>query len=136
MAKLKGKGCTLQQTISTVLTDVAQVIDMNLEGEETEEYDARTLDTGVYLEKELTGHTEPGTVKATLFFDPALAGHQAIVALLTTPAKCVWKLKYSDGGPSSLTYTSAKLGLGQTIVGNDGVKASLTMSRTGAPTRA
>jgi len=136
MAKLKGKGTVLQQTISSVLTDVSQVIDISLDGEETEEYDARTLDTGVYLEKELTGHAEGGTVKANLFLDPALAGHQAIFALITTPAKCVWKLKYSDSGPSSLTYTSSKIGVGQTIVGNDGVKGSLTMSRTGAPTRA
>jgi hypothetical protein len=136
MAKLKGKGTVLQQTIASVLTDVAQVIDINIDGEESEEYDSRTLDTAVYLTKELTGFTEPGTVSANLFFDPALAGHQAIVALLTTPAACVWKVKYSDAGPSSLTYTSAKIGLSQTIVGNDGLKAALTMSRTGAPTRA
>lgn len=136
MAKLKGKGTVLQQTISSVLTDVAQVIDIALDGEETEEYDARTLDTGVYLETELTGHTAPGTAKFNAFFDPALAGHQAIIALLTTPAKCVWKLKYSDAGPSSLTYTSCKLGVSQSIVGNDGVKCAVSMSRTGAPTRA
>lgn len=134
--KLKGKGTVIQQTISSVLTDVAQVIDINVDGEESEEYDARTLDTGVYLVKELTGHTEPGSVKVTMFFDPALAGHQAIVALLTTPAQCVWKIKYSDSGPSSLTYTSSKIGLSQAIVSNDGLKATLNMSRTGAPTRA
>lgn len=136
MAKLKGKGTVLQQTISSVLTDVAQVIDISIDGEESEEYDSRTLDTAVYLTTELTGFTAPGTVSANLFFDPALAGHQAIVALLTTPATCVWKIKYSDASPSSLTYTSAKIGLSQKIVGNDGLKAALTMSRTGAPTRA
>ncbi len=136
MAKLKGKGTVLQQTISSVLTDVAQVIDINIDGEESETYDSRTLDTSVYLTSELTGFTAPGTVSCNLFFDPALAGHQAIVALLTTPATCVWKIKYSDAGPSSLTYTSSGIGLSQTIVGNDGVKAALTMTRTGAPTRA
>lgn len=136
MAKLKGKGTVLQQTIATVLTDVAQIIDLALSGEKSESYDARTLDGGVYLPRELTGFTQPLDLKANLFFDAALAGHQAIVALMTTPAACVWKLKYSDAGPSSLTFTSAGVGLDQTIVGNDGVKGSLTLESTGAPTRA
>lgn len=136
MAKLKGKGTVLQQTISSVLTDVAQVIDINIEGEQSESYESTTLDGGVYKTFDLTGYTAPGTVNANLFFDPALAGHQAIVALLTTPATCVWKIKYSDSGPSSLTYTSASIGLSQTIVMNDGLKASLSMQRTSTPTRA
>lgn len=136
MAKLKGKGTVLQQTISATLTDVAQITDIDLSGEASLDYDSTTLDGGVYQTKELTGYSSPGTVKAGLFFDPALAGHAAIIALITTPATCVWKLKYSDSGPSSLTYTSAGLGVDQTIVANDGVKATVTMNRTGAPTRA
>lgn len=136
MAKLKGKGTTLQQTISSVLTDVAQVISIDLSGEASEDYDSTTLDGAAYKTKELTGYTEPGSLSAELFFDPALAGHAAIVALMTAPATCVWKLKYSDSGPSSLTYTSTGLGLDQKVVTNDGLKATLKMNRTGAPTRA
>jgi hypothetical protein len=136
MAKLKGKGTTLQQTISATLTDVAQVTDIDLSGEASLDFDSTTLDGGVFETKDLTGYSSPGTVKAGLFFDPALAGHQAIITLISTPASCVWKLKYSDSGPSSLTYTSAGVGVDQTIVANDGVKATVTMNRTGAPTRA
>jgi hypothetical protein len=136
MAKLKGKGCTLQQTITATLTDVAQVTDIDVSGEASLDYDSTTLDGAVYQTKELTGYSSPAVVKAGLFFDPALAGHQAIVALITTPATCVWKLKYSDAGPSSLTYTSAGIGLDQTIVANDGVKGTITMNSTGAPARA
>lgn len=136
MAKLKGKGTVLQQTISSTLTDVAQITDIDISGEASLDYESVTLDGGVYETKELTGYSSPGTVKAGLFFDPALAGHQAIVALITTPDTCVWKVKYSDAGPSSLTYTSAGVGLDQKIVAKDGVRATLTMNRTGAPTRA
>lgn len=136
MAILKGKGTVLQQTISSTLTDVAQVLSVSLSGEESETFETTTLATSVFKTYAQTGYTEPGTVEAELFFDPALAGHQAIVALLTTPADCVWKLKYSDSGPSSITYTSAGQSLNQTIVMNDGVKANLTMKRSGAPTRA
>lgn len=136
MAKLKGKGTVLQQTISAALTDVAQITDIDLSGEGSLDYDSTTLDGAVYETKELTGYSAAGTVKAGLFFDPALAGHAAIVALITTPATCVWKIKYSDAGPSSLTYTSAGVTLDQKIAMKDGVKATLTMNRTGAPTRA
>lgn len=136
MAKLKGKGTVLQQTIATVLTDVAQLTDMDISGEASLDYDSTTLDGAVFETKELTGYSSAGTVKVGLFFDPALAGHVAIVALISTPATCIWKVKYSDVGPSSLTYTSAGVGLDQKVAMNDGVKATLTMNRTGAPTRA
>lgn len=136
MAKLKGKGTVLQQTISSTLTDVANVYSISLSGEESETFETTDLSTSVFKTYSQTGYTEPGTVEAGLFFDPALAGHQAIVALLTTPADCVWKVKYSDAGPSSVTYTSAGIGLSQEVVMNDGLKATLTMKRTGAPTRA
>lgn len=136
MAILKGKGTVLQQTISSVLTDVAQVLSVDLSGEGTSDFDSTDLSTSVWETRALTGYANPGTAKAELFFDPALAGHQSIVTLISTPATCVWKLKYSDSGPSSLTYTSAGVQLDQKIVMKDGVKATLTMNRSGAPTRA
>lgn len=136
MAKLKGKGTVIQQTISSVLTDIAQLTDIDLSGEASLDFDSTTLDGGVFQTKDLTGYSNPGTVKAGMFFDPALAGHEALVDLISTPATCVFKLKYSDAGPSSLTYTSAGFGLDQKVVMNDGVKATMTMNRTGTPTRA
>jgi len=136
MAILKGKGCSLEQTISASLTAVANVMSISLSGEESETFETTTLATTVFKTFTQTGYTNPGTVDAELFFDPALAGHVTIVALLSTPADCIWKVKYSDSGPSSITYTSAGVGLDQTIVMNDGVKAKLKMKRTGAPTRA
>jgi hypothetical protein len=136
MAKLKGKGTVVQQTIASVLTDVAQCLDIDISGEASLDFDSTTLDGPVFETKDLTGYSSPGTVKVGMFFDPALAGHAAIVAVITTPATCVWKIKYSDAGPSSLTYTAAGTGIDQKIVLNDGVKATITMNRTGAPTRA
>lgn len=136
MAKLKGRGTIVQQTISATLTDIAQLTDIDIAGEASLDYDSTTLDGVVYQTKELTGYSSAGTVKAGMFFDPALAGHAALVALITTPATCVFKIKYSDAGPSSLTYTAAGFGLDQKVAMNDGLKATMTMNRTGAPTRA
>lgn len=136
MAKLRGKGTVLQQTISAVLTDVANVTDVDLSGEGTDDFDTTDLSTSVWETKDLTGYAQGGTVKVGLFFDPALAGHVTIVALISTPATCIWKLKYSDAGPSSLTFTSAGVQLDQKIVMKDAVKGTVTLNRTGAPTRA
>lgn len=141
MAKLKSKGTTLQQTISASLTDVAQLTDIDIAGEASLDYDSTTLDGVFYQTKDLTGYSSAGTVKAGLFFDPALAGHIAMTDLMDTPATCVWKIKYSNPSantpfaPSSLTFTSAGFGLDQKVAMNDGLKATITMNRTGAPTR-
>lgn len=136
MAILKGKGSVLQQTIASTLTDIAQSTGVDLSGEGTSDFDSTTLDGGVYETKALTGFAQGGTVKLELFFDPALAGHAALVATITTPAPCIYKLKYSDSGPSSLTYTAAGVDLGQKIAMKDGVRGTWTMNRTGTPTRA
>lgn len=136
MTILKGKGSVLQQTISSTLTDIAQLIGIDLSGEGTSGFNSTTLDGGVYETEALTGFAQGGQVKTELFFDPALAGHAALVATITTPATCVYKLKYSDSGPSSLTYTAASVQLDQKIALKDGVKGTWTMNRTGTPTRA
>ena len=136
MAKLKGKGSVVQQTIAAVLTDIAQILSIDISGEASEDYDSTTLDGGVYKTKDFTGYAEGGTVKIELFFDPALAGHVNLVTNMSVPASVVYKVKYSDAGPSSLTYTAAGTSLDQKIVQNDGVKATFTMNRTGQPTRA
>src|SRR5690242_4790119 len=102
MSKLKGKGTAIQKTISAVLTDIAQVTDIDLSGEASSDFDSTTLDGGAYETKDMTGYVSGGTVKFGLFFDPALAGHQSIVTDMSTPTTVVWKLKYSDAGPSSL----------------------------------
>lgn len=144
MAKLRGKGCALQQTIASVLTDVAQILSLDMSGEKSEDYDSSTLDQALhYKTKELTGYSDPGTAKVDLFFDPALAGHKAIVNLIDgvgftpiAPQTVVWKIKYSDAGPSSITFTGVGHSLDVKVVQNDGIKATLTMNRTSSPTRA
>jgi hypothetical protein len=136
MAKLKGKGTVLQKTISAVLTDTAQITDIDLSGEASGDFESTTLDGGAYETFDMTGYVSGGTVKFGLFFDPALAGHQSIVTDMSGPTTVVWKLKYSDSGPSSLTFTAAGTGLDQKIVTKDGLKATVTLKRTGQPTRA
>lgn len=79
MAKVKVKGTVIKQTISTVLTAVAQIIDFTHDGAESETYDATTIDTtGAGKEYSQTGYSEGGNFNFSLFYDPALSGHKAI----------------------------------------------------------
>ncbi|HSG60852.1 MAG TPA: hypothetical protein VLA24_05385, partial [Pseudomonadales bacterium] len=84
MTKVVSKGTVLQQEISSVFTAVAQVISIDQSGAESETFESTTLDTsGAGKEYAQTGYTEGGSLSFELFYDPALAGHQAISDLLT-----------------------------------------------------
>lgn len=128
MAKVACKGTILKQDIASTLTAVAQVISISHDGAETETFDATTLDTsGAGKEYLKTGYTEGGSVDFELFFDPALAGHQAITDDITTPAERNWSLTFADTGASVWEFTGAGLSFGVTVDMADGLKANCSI---------
>lgn len=125
MAKVVSKGTVLQQELSMVFTAVAQVISLEQTGAESETFECTTLDTsGAGKEYGETGYTEPGSVNFELFYDPALAGHQAITDLLTTPASQNWKVIYADTGTTEYPFTGVGVSFDVTVAMNDGLRAS------------
>lgn len=128
MAKIKCKGTKLQQELAMTLTDVAQVISLEVSGAESETYDATALDTtGAGKEYAATGYSEGGSVSGELFYDPALAGHQAITDLITTPAEQDWSITFADSAPTSMPFTGAGIGFDISVDMNDGLKASFSI---------
>jgi len=128
MTKIACKGTVLQQEIGTVYTAVAQIISLDLPEMESETFDADTLDVATAgIPYQPTGRTEPGSLSGELFYDPALAGHQALLELLTTPAAENWKIIFSDTGVSEWTFSSAGLSFGGTVALNDGLKGSFSL---------
>ena len=135
MAKVPSKGTVLQQEISMTFTAVAQLTEVNRSGTESETYESTTLDTsGAFKEYEATGYTEPGTVDISGFYDPALAGHQAITTLLTTPADQNWKIIYADTGTTEEAFTSAGLSHEMQTAMSDGLKFSSSLKLDGTLT--
>lgn len=133
MAKIKGKGTVLQQTISAVLTAVAQLTSIEQTGAESETFDCTTLDTsGAGKEYSQTGYSEGGSVNFEGFYDPALAGHQAMTDLITTPAECNWKLIFSNS--SEQAFTGAGISFDQTIEMDNGVTFSASVKCDQLPT--
>lgn len=135
MAKCKCKGTKLQRTIASVLTDVAQVIDLSWSGCESETYESDTLDnTDAGIPYEPTGRTEGGSISGNLFFDPALAGHQGLTRLLDTPQDESWNITFADTGTTDWPFGGAGFGMGLTVALADGLKASFTIKLDGLPT--
>ena len=126
MAKVKVKGTIIKQEISSVLTAVAQITEFSSSGAESETFDATTIDTtGAGKEYEATGYSEGGSFDFSIFYDPGLAGHQAITDLVTTPAECNWDCTFAD--TTNCTFTSAGVGFNFTGAMNDGLKADVSL---------
>lgn len=129
MAKIITKGSIIQQTITTTLTDVAQVIEFSHSGAETQVFDGTTMDTtGAGREKHPTGLAEPGTFDFSCFLDPALAGHQAITDDITTPVERVWAIKFADAATTTATFNVAGTSFGFTGALDDGLKADVSLT--------
>lgn len=135
MSQLICKGTVLQQTISSVLTPVAQVIGIDLPEMESETYESDTLDNSdAGIPYAPTGRTEGGSASGELFLDPALTGHKAMLALLTTPATCVWAIVFADVAVTTWTFTGAGLSMGGTVALKDGLKGKFGIKLSGIPT--
>lgn len=132
MSKVQCKGTVLKQTIGTVPTAVAQIISLDLPDFESETYEADTLDNAsADIPYESTGRTETGTLSGELFLDPALGSHEALLALLETPADEAWLLTFSDA--TDWTFNSAGFALGGTVALNDGLKGSFSIKLKDLP---
>ena len=133
MAKVASKGTVLQQEISSTFTAVAQLTELSYSGGESETFDTTCLDSGVGKTLGQTGYSEAGEVSLGGFYDPALAGHQAISDLVTTPADNNWKIIFADSGTTAMTFTSAGVSWEVTAAMSDGLKFSSTLKCDGLP---
>jgi hypothetical protein len=133
MAIVKCKGTKIQHTVSASLVDIAQVLSIEHSGSGSETFESTTLDGGVFKTFAPTGYSNPGTVSAEIFYDPALVGHQAITDLIAAPATNAMKLIYADTAATNQAFTSAGVEFGNTVDMADGLKGSITYTVTGDP---
>jgi len=143
MAKVKCKGTTLSQEVGTVATAIAQIISLDHDAIEAETYEADTLDnTDPGIPYEPTNRVEGGSVSGELFYDPNLAGHQALLAILGDPSTLMssdsnpegFILTFQDAGSSTWTYTIAGFSMGASVALNDGLKSSFSAKLNKIPT--
>ena len=84
MAKFSSLGTVLKQTISAVLTIVAGIRDVEFESPELEMYEIDDL-VSTHVEEDHSGRTKGGSVKGSMFYDPASASNVALIALFNAP---------------------------------------------------
>lgn len=137
MAKIRTKGTVLQQEVSSVLTAVAQIVSIDLPDMESESYESDTLDNAnAGVPYDSTGRTEGGSAGFEMFFDPALAGHRALLDLLDDPVTYVdqnWNLIFADAGTTNWSFVGAGFGLGGAVALSDGLKATCSIKMDGLP---
>jgi len=84
MAKYSSLGTLLKQSIADVLTTVVGIRDVEMEVPELELYDVDDLSSS-HVDQDPSGRTKGGSVKASMFLDPASASHTALIALFNSP---------------------------------------------------
>jgi len=135
MSRVKGKGTILELEIASVFTPIAQLTGIDGPEAEVEDTETSALDTsGAGKEYDPTGWVEAGEVESEGMFDPALASHKALTALVTTPATKNWKLKFADGVPTTWPFSGHLKKLGAQIEMNDVVRFKFSIKLKGLTT--
>ena len=138
MAKKPVMGVVLQLQISGVYSSVAQATELEESDRGGETFDGTSYDSPVdsngvvWKENPSSGLADPGKASYTIFFDPSLAGHQALLVTETQPAN--WKIIFPASGGSAALFTSTAAKAGRQYKIGDGLKKSFDLTLSGLPT--
>lgn len=124
MAKVICKGTALQQDLASTLTTIAQMVSIDGPPADVETFESTGLDSSAGKEFDVTGYVEGGEVGFELFFDPALAGHQNLTDLITTPVVEAWAIDFADVGLTTWTFNGILRSFSPAVNMRDGLKAS------------
>ena len=133
LVKNKSKGTVLAQSISSVYTAMAGLMNIDVSGEKSKTYDSVTLDGTVYETKDPTGYSSPPAIKASGFYDPAHTTYTAFAGLIAAPVATNFKITYADIAPTSAIYNGVGFGLDKKVEPGKGVVASIEIETSGAP---
>lgn len=128
-------GTVLKVTVSSVLTAIAGVRNVDFKSPEVELYDTDDLDD-TYAGREVTGRTSGGSCSFDKFMDPAAATHTVVKGLINTPAVVAWQIAWSDAGSTTQDFTGSLKSLNQKAERGDALMESGEVDITSAPTLA
>lgn len=136
MGKYSSLGSKLQQSIASVLTDVAGIRDIDFDPGEIELYDIDDLASNS-VDQDPSGRVKPGSVKASMFYDPASASNTALIALWNSPVvtsgvyvPTVWAIVWSaspaatQGFSGTLTKQGRKAERGSPLLSDLEIKVT------------
>lgn len=93
-------GTILKLSIASVLTTILGVRDIDFDPGEVETFERDALADVDYLETDCTGRTKGGKCSGSMFYDPAAATNDALVALINSvdadTRDTAWQVTWSD----------------------------------------
>jgi len=134
MTKVASKGTALQLSISAVFTTVVQITNIDGPDSEVQSFDSTSLDSGVGMEKDVTGFVDGGNVSGECFFDPVAVTHQALTDVITAPAVSSWKIVWSDAASTEWPFSGILKKFTPTAALAEGLKAAFEIELDGMVT--
>jgi hypothetical protein len=111
MGTYSSLGTLLKLSIASVFTTVAGVRDVDFETPELELMDVDDLSSD-YVDRDMTGRSAGGSVKGSMFYDPASASNTALIALYNSPTvtsgvriASSWQIVWSASPAATQAFT-------------------------------
>ena len=134
MGQVRCKGTLLKLTIASTLTTVGQMVECSPPSWKSTDYESKAIDqTPAGIPRDLDGYADGGEFSATFWWDPVLASHQAVLALITTPTKGTWEVLLTCLTPNKSDFTSAGLQLSPKMDMGKGLQAEVKGNLDGLP---
>lgn len=134
MAINKSKGASILPEISSVYTAMPNLANLEISGEASETFLARTLDGNKYSSQPQTGYITNPKIKFGVFWDSGNAVHTFMKTSMRAPTSSV-NFKITDVASSPVSEIWAVTGIqlsGQKWEPNDGEKAEFELTTSGA----
>ncbi len=132
--KVRTKGTKILYGIAGALVPIAQQESIDLSGFKTKTTDLTDLETDEYEEKGSVGLAEPGTVKSSGFFDPALAGHTALLEdIPDPPADSTVQIEYATTPVKAHSFNVAGIDFSIKVAKADYLKGDFNFETSGTP---
>lgn len=133
-------GTLLKMDIATVMTTVAGVRSVEFEAPEKELYETDDLGT-TNVNRDFSGRTSGGSVKASLFYDPAAASQVALAAHFNSPTltsgvyvPTAWQVVWSVNPAATQPFTGEGIKQSRKAEAGSPLMAEIEIAVTRKPT--
>src|SRR5579862_6915512 len=139
MSKKLCMGTVLQQDIASVYTAVAQVTSIKFSGVGGKGLNVQSLDSATdgngiaWMDKIWNGIADPGELSFDFYLDPALTGHQSLLA--SNFASTQWKVVYANSGGAYDGFTSVASTFDRNVEVGEALKGSGKLELSGPVTQ-
>lgn len=132
MATSPCKGTTLKIDIATVLTPVAQLIEITPSQKQSTDFEVVSLDQADrVVHREPDGYINVGPTSGVLFWDPENAAQAALLTHLDAATKPTMQILWPNTGASEEDFVASSVSLQKQVSARDGLKQQFSLNVDG-----